>query len=169
MPGTALYIAFNAFLLRAGVEASFAPVRGLTMPEVAEGRIHATLHPLAVTLPFARKGSVRVLATPSRARAAAAPGIPTAAEAGFPDFWVEGLLGVFGWRGMPDTAREEFSAEARAVLAEPALAERYAAAGLLARGSTPAAFEVELDRHRARWTALAREFGAKPNARAEVF
>jgi hypothetical protein len=30
------------------------------------------------------------------------------------------------------------------------------------RGSTPAEFARELAEHRARWAALAREFGAKP-------
>lgn len=161
-PGTALYIAFNAFLRRAGVDAVFVSFRNLMMQEVAQGRVHAALVPLAVALPFVQNGSVRMLATPSRARAAVAPEVPTTAEAGFPDFWVEGFHGVFGWRGMPDPAREAFSAETRAVLAEPALVERYAAAGLLARGSTPAVFSAELDEHRARWAGLAREFGAMP-------
>lgn len=46
----------------------------------------------------------------------------TLAEAGFPDLWVEGFHGVFGWRGMPDPAREAFSAKTRAVLADPARA-----------------------------------------------
>jgi tripartite-type tricarboxylate transporter receptor subunit TctC len=48
------------------------------------------------------------------------------------------------------------------VLAEPAVAERFGAAGMLARGSTPAAFAAEIAEHRTRWTALAREFGVGP-------
>ena len=103
-----------------------------------------------------------MLATAARTRAPAVPDLPTTAEAGFPDFWVEGLLGLFGWRGMPETERDVLSAQAREVLAEPAVAERFAAAGMLGRGSTPAAFAAEIAEHRTRWTALAREFGVGP-------
>ncbi len=130
--------------------------------DLAGGRIHVVVGPLAATLPLARDGRIRMLAIPIHARAAAAPELPTAAEAGFPDLWVEGFVGLFGWRGMPEAAREAFSADARAVLAEPALVERYAASGLLARGSTPRGFEEALEEHRGRWAALAREFGAVP-------
>ena len=80
-----------------------------------------------------------------------------------PGFRIEGLLGLFGWRGMPEAAREELSAETRDTLAEPAVAERFRASGLAARGSTPAQYTAELDGHRTHWGALAREFGAKPS------
>jgi tripartite-type tricarboxylate transporter receptor subunit TctC len=79
-----------------------------------------------------------------------------------PGFRLEGLQGLFGWRGMPGAAREELSAQVREILSDPAVAERFRAAGMAPRGSTPAAFARELAEHRARWAALAREFGAKP-------
>jgi tripartite-type tricarboxylate transporter receptor subunit TctC len=79
-----------------------------------------------------------------------------------PDLLVEGVHGLFGWRGMPDTVREGLSSDARAVLANREMIDRYAAVGLQARGSTPAAFAAELAEQRARWAALAREFGGMP-------
>ena len=88
--------------------------------------------------------------------------MPTSAEAAFPGLWMEGTQGLFGWRGMPEPQREAWSAVAREVLAEPAVAERLRAAGMAARGSTPAEFGRFLDEHRARGAALAREFGARP-------
>ncbi len=121
------------------------------------------LSTLAAALGAARGGGrVRMLATAARTRAPAVPDLPTTAEAGFPDFWVEGLLGLFGWRGMPEAAREGLSAQAREVLAEQTIIERFGAAGMLARGSTPAAFAAEIAEHRKRWAALAREFGVGP-------
>jgi tripartite-type tricarboxylate transporter receptor subunit TctC len=144
---------------------AFVPYRGgpQALLDLAEGRIQAVVSTLAAALGAARGGGkVRMLATAARARAAAAPELPTAAEAGFPGSWAEGLLGLFGWRGMPEAARDALSAQAREVLAEPAVAERFAAAGMLARGSAPAAFAAEIAEHRARWAALAREFGVGP-------
>ena len=163
---TAAYPAFRAFLRSAGLEMAFVPYRGgpQALLDLAEGRIQAVVSTLAAALGAARGGGgrVRMLATAARARAPAAPELPTAAEAGFPGFWVEGLLGLFGWRGMPEAARDALSAQAREVLAEPAVKERFAAAGMLARGSAPAAFAAEIAEHRARWAALAREFGVGP-------
>ena len=162
---TAAYAVFRAFLRRAELEMAFVSYRGgpQALLDLAEGRIQAVVSTLAAALGAARVGGrVRMLATAARARAPAVPNLPTTAEAGFPDFWVEGLLGLFGWRGMPETERDVLSAQAREVLAEPAIVERFGAAGMLARGSTPAAFAAEIAEHRTRWTALAREFGVGP-------
>ncbi len=162
---TAAFPAFRAFLRQAGVEMTFVAYRGgpQALLDLAEGRIQAVLSTLAAALGAARGGGrVRMLATAARTRAPAAPDLPTTAEAGFPDFWVEGLLGLFGWRGMPEAAREGLSAQAREVLAEQTIIERFGAAGMLARGSTPAAFAAEIAEHRKRWAALAREFGVGP-------
>jgi tripartite-type tricarboxylate transporter receptor subunit TctC len=161
---TAAYPAFRAFLRRAGLEMSFVAYRGgpQALLDLAEGRVQAVVSTLAAALGAARGGRVRMLATAASGRAPAAPDLPTAAEAGFPDFWVEGLLGLFGWRGMPDPARDGLSAHLREVLAEPTIIERFGTAGMLARGSTPAAFAAEIAEHRTRWAALAREFGVGP-------
>jgi tripartite-type tricarboxylate transporter receptor subunit TctC len=79
-----------------------------------------------------------------------------------PSFRITGLLGLFGWRGMAEAARDALAAETRAILAEPATAERFRAAGMNARGSTPAQYAAELAESRTRWAALAREFGTRP-------
>ena len=94
---------------------AFVPYRGgpQALLDLAEGRIQAVVSTLAAALGAARGGGkVRMLATAARARAAAAPELPTAAEAGFPGSWAEGLLGLFGWRGMPEAARDALSAQA---------------------------------------------------------
>lgn len=161
-PGTSLYIAFNAFLRRLGIDAVYVSFRGLMLVEVAQGHVHLALGSIAAALPHVWAGGVRLLATAGYGRVPVVPDLPTTADAGFPELLVEGVHGLFGWRGMPDAAREALSSDARAVLADPPLVERYAAAGLRARGSTAAAFSAELDGHRERWAALAREFGAMP-------
>ena len=74
-----------------------------------------------------------------------------------------GVLGLYGWRGMPDAVRLELAAQAQQALADPGVAERLRAAGMEPReASTPAAFAAELAAYRGRWAALARQFGARP-------
>jgi tripartite-type tricarboxylate transporter receptor subunit TctC len=131
--------------------------------DLAAGRIQAALVTLASAAPLAREGRIRLLATTGGARAPGFPDLPTSAEAGVPGLWMEGMQGLFGWRGMPEAAREDLAVQAREALAEPAAAERFRAAGMAPRGSTPAEFARFLGEHRARWSALAREFGVRPS------
>ncbi|MFC7478107.1 Bug family tripartite tricarboxylate transporter substrate binding protein [Dankookia sp. GCM10030260] len=161
-PGTSLYIAFNAFLKRRSIDAVFVSFRGLMLMELAQGHVHLALGSIAAALPYVRAGSVRLLAVSSTTRTPIVPDLPTTAEADCPDLLVEGVHGIFGWRGMPEATREALSSDAQAVLASPSLIERYAAVGLQARSSTPTAFVAELAAHRDRWTMLAREFGEMP-------
>lgn len=164
-PGTP-YLAFRAFLRDAGLDMTYVSYRGAppALLDLAAGRIHVALTPLAPALPPAREGRTRLLVSTARERPPAAPDLPTTAEAGMPGFQITGLLGLFGWRGMPNAARDELSGQTRAILAEPATAERFRVAGMVARGSTPAEYAAELAASRARWAALAREFGTRPPA-----
>jgi len=164
-PG-APYLNLLGFLRAAGgLDMAYVSYRGAppALLDLAGGRIHAALTPLAPALALAREGRIRLLLVTNRTRAAAAPEVPTAAEAGAPALEMEGILGLYGWRGMPDAARAELAEQAQRTLADPGVAERLRAAGMEPRGaSTPAAFTAELAAYRDRWTALAREFGAKP-------
>ena len=158
------WLTFRAFLRGAGLDMAYVSYRDApaALLDLAAGRIQVALTPLAPALPLARERRIRLLASTTRERPPAVLDLPTTAEAGMPDFRLEGLLGLSGWRGMPEALREELSAQARATLAEPATAERLRAAGMAARGSTPAEYMAELAAHRAHWAALVREFGAKP-------
>jgi tripartite-type tricarboxylate transporter receptor subunit TctC len=162
-PGTP-YLAFRVFLRDAGIDMTYVSYRGAppALLDLAAGRIQAALTPLAPALPLAREGRTRLLVATTPERPSVMPDLPTTAEAGMPGFRITGLLGLFGWRGMPDAVRDDLSAQTRAIVAEPATTERFRAVGMAARGSTPAAYAEELARSRARWAALAREFGTKP-------
>lgn len=162
-PG-APYLAFRAFMREAGLDMAYVPYRGVpsALTDLATDRIQVALITLAPAGPLAREGRLRILATTGHARAPGFPDLPTTAEAGFPGFWQEGMQGLFGWRGMAAAEREDWAAAIRAVLDAPAVAERLNAAGMAARGSTPAEFAQFLAEHRSRWSALAREFGARP-------
>lgn len=162
-PG-APYLAVRAFLREAGLDMAYVPYRGVpaALTDLAAGRIHAALITLAPAMPLAREGRLRLVATTGGERVPGFPEVPTSAEAGFPDFWMEGMQGLFGWRGIGEAQRKEWSDAVRTVLAEPAVVERLRSTGMAARSSSPVEFARFLSDHRARWAALAHEFGAKP-------
>ncbi|MBC4018275.1 Bug family tripartite tricarboxylate transporter substrate binding protein [Siccirubricoccus deserti] len=166
-PG-APYLTFLAFQRRAGVEMTHVGYRGsnAALPDLTAGRVHVLVTPLAPGLPLAREGKVRLLAVSTPERAAAAPEIPTVAEAGHPELTVEAPIGLFASRTTLLELRERIAEDLRAVAADPAVAERLRGAGLEVRGEarTPAAYAATLAAQRARWADLARLHGARPRA-----
>jgi tripartite-type tricarboxylate transporter receptor subunit TctC len=142
---------------------AFRGVGAAAVAELAAGRLHAMLAPLASLGGAARGGQLRVIAVTGAERAPALPTVPTTTELGFAGFRQEGIHGLFGWKTMPEPLRRRVAVEAAAVVAEPALAERLGNAGVkLRRGGTPERFAALLAEQRDRWATLAHEFGAVP-------
>jgi tripartite-type tricarboxylate transporter receptor subunit TctC len=128
--------------------------QNLALQDLAEGRVQVLGTTLTALLPFARAGKIRLLVVTNKRRAPIAPEVPTASEAGYRELEFEGLVGFFGWRDMPATLRDRISADIRAVAADPVLVERFAKAGQIARGSTPAEFAGAIEEQRAKIEAI---------------
>jgi tripartite-type tricarboxylate transporter receptor subunit TctC len=158
------WLAFRAFLRSAGLDMAYVSYRGAppALLDLAAGRIQVALTPLAPAAALARDGRIRLIAVPGRERAPSFPEAPTSSEAGWPALLIQGLLGLVGWRDIPEDLREEIAEDVRQILADPATVVRLAAAGLVARSSTPAQYAAELAGFAARWDPLVREFGARP-------
>jgi tripartite-type tricarboxylate transporter receptor subunit TctC len=163
-PGITQYV-FAAFERRAGLGMTLVPYRDLAplLQDLSEGRIHVAAHSLSALMPLVQAGKARLLVVSNHQRAAIAPDVPTAIEAGYSELTYEGFSGLFGWRGMPSELRERIAADVRAVAADPVVGERLARAGQVARGSTPAEFSAALGQQRAAATAMVRIVGAMPN------
>jgi tripartite-type tricarboxylate transporter receptor subunit TctC len=132
------------------------------IPDLASGRLHVLLGPLALVLPLTRDGRARVLAVTNPERTPVAPQIPTVIEQGFPELEVEGTLGIFGPSTMPAEARARVAEAMSRAAAEPALVERLRAVGVVARAEPPDAFGPRMDRLRVHWAKVAREHGTRP-------
>ena len=163
VPGSP-YLSYLAFQKREGFTTTFVPYRNATtvLADLSEGRVQVAVVPMAFALGQLRAGKIKALAVTNSMRTPAAPDIPTAAEAGYPDISFGGLLGLFGPRDMPLALRDRIAADVRAFLQEPDVAQRLTNAGLVGRGTTPAQFAEILDEQRAKWAAIAREHNIKP-------
>lgn len=158
-----LSLALPAFLRRQALDVAVASYRSPpeAIPDLVAGRLHVLLGPLAPMLPLLRDGRVRVLAVTNPERTPAAPDVPTVREAGFPDLEVEGTIGLFGPPGLPAEARAALAAAMARAAADPALAERLGAAGIVARAEPADAFAARIARQRAHWTAVAASLAAR--------
>ena len=172
-PGKLNYYAFNGgsfaillpgFVKSAGLDMVQVNYRdgSLGIQDLVAGRIHVMMSSLLISLPLARAGKLRLLAVTNKNRAAIAPEIPTAIEAGYPQLEFEGLQGFFGPQGMPAERQDRIGADIRAVAADPAVAEPLAAGAYFARASTPAEFATAIEAQRAQLASLARLAGIRP-------
>jgi tripartite-type tricarboxylate transporter receptor subunit TctC len=163
VPG-APYLTFLEFQRRAGIAMTYVSYRTavLALPDLMAGQIQLTIMPLAAALPLAREGRIKLLAVTTPERAVAAPDLPTAIEAGFPELTVEAPLGFFGPKTMPMELRERIAADVRLLASDPAIKQRVSDLGMVARGSTPAEYAAKLAEQSAKWAAFARMFGVRP-------
>ena len=152
----------------AGLEMVYVPYRDFNPANIdlGEGRIHAMATALVGLLPQIQAGKVRLLSVMNKARSPAAPDVPTAAEAGYPDLSFDGVTGFYGWRDMSGELRDRIAADVRAVAENPAIKERLTAIGIVARRSTPSEFAAAIEDQRAKVAAIARLIAFKaPNSK----
>jgi tripartite-type tricarboxylate transporter receptor subunit TctC len=154
----------SAFLTTSGTQMARIPYRDIVQApnDLAEGRIQVLMTSLAVVLPLMQTGRIRVIAVNSRSRAAAAPQVPTAIEAGYPAMTLEGLTGLFGPRGMADGLRGRIAADVIAAAADPVIPARLAAIGQIMQLHGPADFAAGIDEQRAALADIAKSLGRRP-------
>ena len=119
------------------------------------------VHALGVIMPQVQSGRARLLAVASDVRVPLAPDVPTVTEAGFPELRMDGVVGFYGKRGMPDALRDRIASDVRAVANDPGIRERLAAVGQAARPGTAAEFAALLDEYRRRLADLAKTIDFK--------
>ncbi len=156
--------AFAGFQKSAGLDMVQVSYRDFNpaLQDVSEGRINVVSTGLLPLLPLAQAGKVRLLVVTNSRRSPAAPDIPTAKEAGFPELGVDGFQGFFGWRGMPDELRDRIAADVRAVGADPAIEERLNELGQAVRTGTTADFAAMIKEQRDKIAAIAKAIDLQP-------
>jgi tripartite-type tricarboxylate transporter receptor subunit TctC len=124
--------------------------------DLVEGRIQLYSAAYAIVRGHAQGGRIRLLAVQNRTRA---PGldIPTAAEAGFPELTLDGLVGLIAARSsnLSDAARDKIAADVRSHLSDPQLNERMTATGQIVNPGSPAEFAAAIEeqsRNLAAWS-----------------
>ncbi|HKO71738.1 MAG TPA: tripartite tricarboxylate transporter substrate binding protein [Bradyrhizobium sp.] len=151
------------FFKNSKLDIAFVSYRELApaLQDLDEGRIDIFVHALSVIMPQVQSGNARLLAVASSDRVPLAPDVPTVTEAGFPELRMDGLVGFFGKRGMPDKLRDRIANDVSAVASDPAIGERLAAVGQAARPSTATEFAALLEEHRRRLLDLAKAIDFK--------
>ncbi|MBM3620735.1 MAG: tripartite tricarboxylate transporter substrate binding protein [Alphaproteobacteria bacterium] len=101
--GAAGHLATLEFLRLAKLDLTLVPYKGTApaLNDVVAGTVQLMIDPIASTGPQVRGGKLKALAITSAKRAAVAPDVPTAAEAGMPDLVIGSWYGAWAPKGVP--------------------------------------------------------------------
>ena len=163
--GTHVYLVGELFKKLAGFDAVYVPFQGgaPTMAALLAGNIDYKFDVVNTTLPQARAGKVKVLAVTSAKRVALLPGVPTLAESGFPGIEATAWVGVVGPAGLPAGIVSRLNAEIGNAVSARDLSEVYVAQGVVPELASPAEFADMIKSEYARWGAVVKQVGAKPD------
>jgi tripartite-type tricarboxylate transporter receptor subunit TctC len=160
--GSAPFLAEMLFLQMAGIEMTHVPYRGASpaFADLIPGRVDCYFGSGAL-LSYSRSGQVRVLATTGPKRDAAAPDVPTIAQAGVPGYDVTAWQALFVPAGTPAEIVRKISADTNTALADPAIKDKLAKTGYVAGGSSPEELETLLKAEIAKWAGVIKSVGIK--------
>jgi tripartite-type tricarboxylate transporter receptor subunit TctC len=160
--GSAPFLAEMLFLQMADLKMTHVPYRGASpaFTDLIPGRIDCYFGS-GTLLSYARSGQVRVLATTGAKRDAAAPDVPTIAEAGVRGYDVTAWQALFVPAKTPSAIVRKISADTNAALADPAIKDKLAQTGYVAEGSSPEGLEQLLKSEIAKWSAVIKSMGIK--------
>jgi tripartite-type tricarboxylate transporter receptor subunit TctC len=159
-PGTPPHMAGELFKRMAGIELVHVPYRGASYADLIAGRIDLQFAS-GVALELIKSGQVRGLAVSSAKRNAAAPAVPTVAEAGVPGFEVSSWFAFFSPARTPPDIIKKISADTVAALADPAVKSRLEGLGYTVIGSTPEDLATHLQSDIDKWGPVIKDAGIR--------
>jgi tripartite-type tricarboxylate transporter receptor subunit TctC len=114
------------------------------------------------SLGFHRSGKLRILAVTSPQRLAAAPELPTVADAGFPGLTNQTTVGPVAPAGTPAAIMEQIAQAVRTALAEPDYRQQLIDSGFEASAdTTPEKFRRRLEADVRFWTPVVEALALK--------
>ena len=108
-----------------------------------------------------KSGALKALAAASRKRLAAAPEVPTSAEAGLPGYEMTTWFGIFAPKGTSGEIARLINAKMQAVIDDPKARKRMLDAGIEPIGGSVEAFAERVRSDYRNWEQVVRASGVK--------
>jgi tripartite-type tricarboxylate transporter receptor subunit TctC len=145
----------------AGIDLVPIQYRGgaLSLQALMSGEIQVSVNNMAESLAQIEGGTVRALAIATARRSAVLPDLPTATEAGVPDYEASVWYMLLGPAGLPTPIVETVRDAVVHVLALPEVRKQIATNGGEPVGGTPAELTARLHRENAKWAPIIKAAG----------
>jgi tripartite-type tricarboxylate transporter receptor subunit TctC len=162
--GSSPHMGMELLKRMAGIDILNVPYNGSAPARTAMlgGQVHVMFDNLPNVIPGVKAGQFRLLAVTSAQRSPLMPEAPTMVEAGLPDYVMEIWFGVAVPAGTPPAAVAALNKEINRILVQPEVKARLDGLGLGIIGGSAEAFGKTIAADVARWTAVARDAGIKP-------
>jgi tripartite-type tricarboxylate transporter receptor subunit TctC len=155
---------FDYFAKTEGLSVVKVPYRDTVQAatDVGEGRLQAYMASYAILQPQTQAGRIKAIVVNGRERVSLLPDVPTAKEAGYPSLEVEGLVGLFGLKSMPQELRDKIGADLVAATKEPSVSARLIGTAQVVNPGGPAEFAASIEDQRSKIATIAQALGIKP-------
>ena len=144
---------------QASLDLVYVPYRGSApaMNDLVAGQIDSMCDLAPTVVPQVQSGTIRALLVSMPERAATTPDVPTASEAGIPEYQFAGWNAMFAPKGTPQPVVDKLSKALLAALSDVAVQKRIADVGAIpavAKDATPDALRILLAAEIEKWTRI---------------
>jgi tripartite-type tricarboxylate transporter receptor subunit TctC len=135
--GSSQHLQSERFRMLAGFEATHVPYKDSALADLIAGRVSFSIQPSPAVAAHIRSGKLKALAVLSKERIAAFPGVPTTAEAGFPNIHYNAGVCLYATGGTPRRIVLRLNAALNRAEASETVRHRFADLGLETVQGTP--------------------------------
>lgn len=161
--GSSIHLSGELFNLVAGVKLVHVPYKGSApaMTDLLGGQVQSMFDNMPSALPHIKAGKLRALGLTSAVRSAAAPNIPTLAEAGLPGCEIISWFALSAPAKTPKEIIARLNLEATKALRLADVKEKLAAMGAEPAPGTPEALAALIKTETAKWAQVVKQSGAR--------
>jgi tripartite-type tricarboxylate transporter receptor subunit TctC len=161
--GSSMYLATELLKMKTGIRPVHVPYKGnaATLSDLLGGHIDLMFDAMPVMAAQVKAGTVTPLVVTSAARSAALPDVPTAIEAGVPDFQVDGWFGLLAPPNTPDAVVRRLRDEVAKAVTAPEIVAQLAAQGVEPVASEPEQWRDLIKHELDRWGKVISTAGIK--------
>jgi tripartite-type tricarboxylate transporter receptor subunit TctC len=161
--GSGPHIAGELLKTVAGIEMTHVAYKGSgpAVQDLLGGQVEVLITAAPTVSAQLASGRMRPLAVAHSKRLSSLPNVPTAAEAGFPEFRIANWFGLAAPKGTPSDVIAFLHAEVQKMIARPDVREKLLAAGAEPVSMTPAEAARHIETEARRWAELIHKAGIK--------
>jgi tripartite-type tricarboxylate transporter receptor subunit TctC len=160
--GSPIHLTGELFQVATGTRMLHVPYKGVAYGDIVNGLVQVGFPTVVSLLPFLQGNRLRPIATTTPKRLAALPDVPTFAESGVNGLVVQNWYGIIVPKGTPAALVERLSKQIASAMHSPELGKRLAADSSEALGNSPAEFAAHIRAETARWGAIIKQAGIRP-------
>jgi len=151
--GSTSHLTAEMFATMTGIKLVHVPYKGEgpALIDLTAGRVDIFFGNIAAALRFQKAGQAKFFGITNRSRSPAAPDVPTAGEAGYPDLISVTWFAIVAPPGTPDAIVHKINVDAAAALKQPDVRTKFLEQGAEPVGQDPASTAAFIKDEERRW------------------